>query len=101
MADETVLQRVVGWLRAGYPAGVPQQDYVALLALLRRRLTPDEVADVVERVVGTFPDGDPTIEHVEAEMAAVLEHVPLDSDVQRVSGVLASVGWPLADPPRD
>ena len=26
---------VVGWLRAGYPYGVPEADYVPLLAVLR------------------------------------------------------------------
>ena len=34
------MQRVLQWLRAGYPEGVPQQDYVALLGILRRTLTP-------------------------------------------------------------
>ncbi|MBT0994515.1 DUF3349 domain-containing protein [Cellulomonas sp. DKR-3] len=96
MADEGVVRRVVDWLRAGYPSGVPERDYVALLALLRRRLTPDEVADVVERVVVAHPAGAPTRASVEAEMAAVLQHEPLDEDVARVSAVLASVGWPLA-----
>ena len=38
-----LLSRIVAWLRAGYPTGVPEQDYVALLGLLRRRLTDDEV----------------------------------------------------------
>ncbi|HEY5484993.1 MAG TPA: DUF3349 domain-containing protein, partial [Propionibacteriaceae bacterium] len=33
------MTRVVGWLRAGYPDGVPQQDYVALLGILHRQLT--------------------------------------------------------------
>jgi hypothetical protein len=41
-----VLNSIVSWLRAGYPNGVPEHDYVALLALLSRRLTSDEVAAV-------------------------------------------------------
>ena len=45
---EGLLQRVVGWLRAGYPEGVPQQDYVALLGILQRALTPTEVERVVQ-----------------------------------------------------
>ena len=32
-----------GWLKAGYPEGVPQTDYIPLFALLPRRLTDDEV----------------------------------------------------------
>jgi hypothetical protein len=43
MALSDVLMRVVGFLRAGYPEGVPAHDYVPLLALLRRRLSDDEM----------------------------------------------------------
>ena len=39
-----LVQRILRWLRAGYPDGVPQQDYVALLGILRRTLTPSELA---------------------------------------------------------
>jgi hypothetical protein len=46
MALPPVLNSIVGWLRAGYPHGVPEHDYVALLALLSRRLTSEEVAAV-------------------------------------------------------
>ena len=50
------LDSVVGWLREGYPQGVPEQDYVPLFALLRRRLTDDEVATVVEHLVASRLD---------------------------------------------
>jgi uncharacterized protein DUF3349 len=38
-----LLTRIVAFLRAGYPEGVPANDYIPLLALLRRRLSDDEV----------------------------------------------------------
>ena len=46
-ALETSLgQKVVNWLRAGYPAGVPGPDRVPLLALLRNTpLTEDQVKE--------------------------------------------------------
>ncbi len=37
-------------IRAGYPQGVPQDDYVPLLALLRRRLPDNAVAAVATHV---------------------------------------------------
>ena len=40
------LNSLVSWLRAGYPDGVPENDYIPLLSLLARRLTSDEVAAV-------------------------------------------------------
>ena len=58
------LLQIVEWLRAGYPEGVPEQDYQPLLALLSKQLTPTAPADEadVERVrrhlesVGWTPD---------------------------------------------
>ncbi len=39
--------KVLDWLRAGYPDGVPPRDYFPLIALLRRQqLTDDEVREV-------------------------------------------------------
>jgi hypothetical protein len=44
------LTSVVDWLRAGYPDGVPERDYLPLLALLARRLTAEEVAAVAAQL---------------------------------------------------
>lgn len=52
-----VLSSIVGWLRAGYPDGVPEHDYVALLALLARRLTSDEVAAVAAELARQSSNG--------------------------------------------
>ena len=41
--SSTFVTRALDWLRAGYPSGVPKQDYVVLLGLLRRKLTDNEV----------------------------------------------------------
>ena len=40
------LARIVAWITAGYPEGVPGPDRVPLFSLLRRRLTEDEVRTV-------------------------------------------------------
>jgi uncharacterized protein DUF3349 len=45
-----VVGRVVAFVRAGYPQGVPEMDCFPLLALLRRRLSDDEVAAVAMRL---------------------------------------------------
>jgi hypothetical protein len=41
---------MVAFVRAGYPQGVPENDYIPLLALLRRRLSDDEVAVVAREL---------------------------------------------------
>jgi len=58
-----VLNSIVGWLRAGYPYGVPESDYIPLLALLARRLTSEEVSAVATelgRQVGPEGNGHAT-----------------------------------------
>ena len=96
MPRPTAVRRVADWLRAGYPAGVPEHDYVALLALLRRKLTQDEVEEVADRLILLHPDG-ATPDAVGAQIEALLQDEPHESDIARVSARLAAVGWPLAD----
>lgn len=97
------LTRTVDWLRAGYPSGVPRQDYVALLGLLRRKLTEDEIhkiarslADESQRTADPISTGD-----IEAMINDAVLQTASTEDVARVSARLAAGGWPLADPPTD
>jgi hypothetical protein len=98
------LTRSVGWLRAGYPAGVPRQDYVALLGLLRRKLTEEEIHQIAQDLAdqsllsGADPISVPDIEAMISD--AVLQQATAE-DVARVSARLAAGGWPLVDPPND
>ena len=44
MTAPSLVKKVVNWLRAGYPGGVPGPDRVPLLALLRNTpLSEDQV----------------------------------------------------------
>lgn len=90
--------RVVGWLRAGYPTGVPHGDYVALLGLLRRKLTDTEVRDIAAELVGMAQQGEVI---TSADVERLIGGATLDeaspADVARVSAHLAAGGWPLAD----
>jgi hypothetical protein len=89
-----LLARVVAWLRAGYPTGVPEHDYVALLALLRRRLTDDEVAGVARELVAS---GTLTPDQVDigVGITKVTGETPSEADVARVAEQLAARNDPL------
>jgi hypothetical protein len=52
--------RIVAWTNAGYPEGVLGPDRVPLMALLKRRLTDDEVKAVSQALLdrGEFDDCD-------------------------------------------
>ena len=96
----TVVSRVVDWMRAGYPAGVPRGDYVALLGLLRRKLTDVEVHQIAGELVSLAQQGEViTTADVQRLINDATLDAPAEADVARVSARLASGGWPLADYP--
>lgn len=89
------LTRVVSWVRAGYPDGVPQNDYLPILALLSRRLSHDEVAEVARELLfrAGVDDAD-----IGAEIMKLTDELPSPADIERVRAKLAAHGWPLDDP---
>ena len=93
----TFLASVVGWLRAGYPEGVPESDYIPLVAVLARRLSPEEVQTVTDELgrSGQLP-----IDNIDIGtlITKITNELPREADVVRVRARLAHGGWPLADP---
>lgn len=89
------LTRIVAWVTAGYPEGVPGPDRVPLMALLSRRLTDDEVADVARALIdrGEFDHVD-----IGVLITSITDELPSPDDIERVRARLAAHGWPLDDP---
>ncbi|GHP19322.1 hypothetical protein RN2511_040580 [Rhodococcus sp. NKCM2511] len=97
MPVPSFLHSIVEWLRGGYPDGVPEADYVPLLALLNRRLSDDEVQSVMDALIadGQLPADKAGIS---VTITKVTNELPREEDVNRVRANLAAGGWPLADP---
>lgn len=97
MAVPHFLSSILEWLRVGYPEGVPDSDYVPLLALLTRRLSDDEVQSVIDALIagGQVPVDKAGIA---VTITKVTNEMPREEDISRVRARLASGGWPLADP---
>jgi Protein of unknown function (DUF3349) len=89
------LTKIVAWITAGYPEGVPGPDRVPLFALLRRRLTDDEVRTVALelKASGEFDDAD-----IGVLITQITDALPTPEDVERVRERLVAKGWPLDDP---
>ncbi|WP_409484656.1 DUF3349 domain-containing protein [Arsenicicoccus dermatophilus] len=89
------LERVISWLRAGYPDGVPATDYQPMLALLRRRLSDSEVEELGQELVrrGLVP-----ADHVDVGvgMTRVTAELPSHEEMIRVSERLLAEGFPVA-----
>lgn len=99
MALAPSLSSIIGWLRAGYPEGVPQQDYVPLFALLASQLTQDELNAIAEELADQADP--PTAQAIRDAIEMVTHAQPSDADVANVRAHLAAGGWPLAEPPRN
>ncbi|WP_327149387.1 DUF3349 domain-containing protein [Nocardia sp. NBC_01329] len=93
-----LLARVIAWLRAGYPQGVPRSDYVALFAVLHRDLTEYEVVLVAEELVRDRDDEAITHAEIEAAVSQQAREQAGPEDIARVASHLAAGGWPLASP---
>ena len=88
------LSSIVSWLRAGYPEGVPPTDTFAVLALLTRRLSNDEVKLVANELLqrDQFDKVD-----IGVLISKLTDELPSEEDIERVRARLAAKGWPLDD----
>jgi hypothetical protein len=94
--NQTVLDNVLGWLHRGYPEGVPPKDYFALLALLKRSLTEEEVVKAAQSILKSTDSDEVTEAAIRTAVQAVIDKEPNPEEVHQVASRLASVGWPLA-----
>jgi hypothetical protein len=98
MALSTRLAGVLDWLREGYPAGVPPKDYIPLLALLRRRLTEDEVREIAHEVSALGNGTENDVADIGVQITKLTDALPTPEDVTRVEERLVSHhGWPELD----
>jgi Protein of unknown function (DUF3349) len=88
------LSSIVSWLRAGYPQGIPPTDTFAVLALLTRRLSNDEVKAVANELIrrGEFDNID-----IGVAITQITDNLPSPEDIERVRARLAAKGWPFDD----
>ena len=71
--NQTVLDNVLGWLHEGYPEGVPPKDYFALLALLKRSLTEDEVVKAAQSILKSNDSDTVTEDEIRTAVQAVID----------------------------
>ncbi|MFT3797061.1 DUF3349 domain-containing protein [Microbacterium sp.] len=93
----SLIERVLAWLRRGYPEGVPAADYVPLLAVLRRRLSDEEVQRVADELIAQQGVDSGEVSRLDAQvlMSKVLDDLPSPDDMRRVQERLAAVGLVL------
>ena len=100
MTTKSRARKVLDWLRAGYPGGVPGPDRVPLLALLRNTpLTEDEIREVVREISASESGAPPghviDADEIETFIEGVAHHDGGPDNIRRVAATLAAAGWPL------
>jgi len=91
-----LVSRIVAFLRAGYPTGVPAVGYAPLLALLPRRVSDEEIPLIIGKLV---PRRGP-VDNVDigVEITRVTHEMPSADDIDRVQRRLAAIAWPGGRP---
>ncbi|MGK8511581.1 DUF3349 domain-containing protein [Nocardia asiatica] len=90
------LNAIIGWLRVGYPDGVPDSDYIPLLALLRRRLSDEEVARIAAALTGSGGT-DIGATDIQVMITKITNAMPSEADVARVRARVEANAWPDLD----
>ena len=96
---DSPISKILSWLNAGYPEGIPQRDFPSVLLVLHQNLSDEDIESVADQLaLQSVSNG---AEPVSADQirAMVREHSfqsASEDDVRRVSAALAQGGWPLA-----
>lgn len=97
--NESPVTKVLNWLKAGYPEGIPQRDIPSVLMVLHRNLTDVEIESIADDLAleSISNDSEPvTAEQIRGMVRDRAFQTATSDDLLRVSAVLARGGWPLA-----
>ena len=94
--NHSIFDNVLAWLHQGYPEGVPQKDYFALLALLKRSLSEEEVVKAAQTVLKGTDSDTVSEQEIRAAIHTITDAEPNPEEIHQVAARLASVVWPLA-----
>jgi hypothetical protein len=85
------LSRIVSFMRAGYPTGMPATGHIPLAALLPRRVCDDEVTAIASEFV--VRRGSPiNTADVGVAISRVTNEMPSLDDIERVKRRLDAIG---------
>lgn len=91
--------KILEWLKAGYPQGIPPNDYPPVLGVLRRKMSDEEIVSISDELaMQSVSGGDVpvTAEQIRDMVTSMAFQSATPEDIQRVSANLAQGGWPLA-----
>jgi Protein of unknown function (DUF3349) len=84
---------VIAFFRAGYPKWAPDTGYAPLLALLRRRVSDDEITAIATRLVARRRAPMDAAD-VGVEITRITDDLPSADDIARVQRRIDAIGRP-------
>ena len=100
MPDKSIISRVIDWLSVGYPKDVPVQDRAAVMAILKMRLTDEQLQEVVRQLMQSrAARGEAYVsdQRINEYIRRVLDHTPTPQDIDRVAKILGAHGFLIAE----
>ncbi len=94
MAIAGVLDKILGFLRSGYPEQAPPVGYIPLLALLPRRLSDDDAAVAVAELTSRGSGPVDTID-IRVAVTRIIGELASDADTGRITRLLLARGFPV------
>jgi hypothetical protein len=85
------VSRIVSFMRAGYPTGMPATGYIPLAALLPRRVCDDEITAITSEFM--MRRGTPiNTTDVGVAISRITDEMPSPDDIERVKRRLDAIG---------
>ena len=100
MPDKSIISRVIDWLSVGYPKDVPVQDRAAVMAILKMRLTDEQLQEVVRQLMQSrAARGEAYVsdQRINEYIRRVVDHTPTPQDIDRVAKILGAHGFLIAE----
>ena len=100
MPDKSMISRVIDWLSVGYPKDVPVQDRAAVMAILKMRLTDEQLQEVVRQLMQSrAARGEAYVsdQRINEYIRRVVDHTPTPQDIDRVAKILGAHGFLIAE----
>jgi hypothetical protein len=92
MSLPPTLRAIVQWLRAAYPQGIPEQDYVPLFALMPRKLSEEEIRHLTETLNENGRGAASSID-IGVLITKITNELPRPEDVDRIRQRLGDLVW--------
>lgn len=100
MPEKSMISRVIDWLSIGYPKDVPVQDRAAVMAILKMRLTDEQLQEVVRQLMQSrAARGEAYVsdQRINEYIRRVVDHTPTPQDIDRVAKILGAHGFLIAE----